>query len=104
MIEKTFFDGRGREVLIQISDKHILFYHVDELKNNAAWVKEMELRGNEVSDEEKTIAEFYWIDKTNWVNDFTQRQGREDNWHNHMKDKNWFTGEMYKFMNAGCGL
>jgi len=44
--------------------------------------------------------EFYWITASEWISDYdTTRQGRGDNWHNHMRDKIWFTNEMHNFIN-----
>ena len=44
--------------------------------------------------------EFYDIPKCDWISDRTERLDREDNWHFHMKEKNWFTDEMKKFIDA----
>ena len=45
--------------------------------------------------------EFYSIPKYDWISDRKEtRQGREDNWHNHMKEKVWFSGRMENFINS----
>ncbi len=43
--------------------------------------------------------EFYWIDKERWISDRTERLDRGDNFHNHMRHKNWFMEEMAEFIN-----
>lgn len=52
-----------------------------------------------MDDEEKEVNGFYWIGVDDWVNDKTNRLDREDNWHKHMKRKNWFTEDMAEFIN-----
>jgi len=43
--------------------------------------------------------EFYAIPTDEWIDDrATTRQGREDNWHFHMTEKNWFNQDMKKFI------
>jgi hypothetical protein len=42
--------------------------------------------------------EFYDIPKRDWISDRKERLDREDNWHYHMKEKNWFTKEMEKYI------
>ncbi len=42
--------------------------------------------------------EFYAIPTDEWISDKIYRQGREDNWHLHMMEKNWFNQEMKKFI------
>lgn len=43
--------------------------------------------------------EFYSIPIKPWVEDLTDRLTREDNWHNHMAEKNWFSPLMENFIN-----
>ena len=38
--------------------------------------------------------------KNEWIKDRTERLDRGDNWHTHMKEKNWFTKEMEDFINS----
>ena len=38
--------------------------------------------------------EFYDIPVNEWVSDKTNRQDRDDNWHNHMMEKVWFSQSM----------
>jgi hypothetical protein len=103
MIEKSFRDARGREVIIKVNDECILFYHGDVVKMQKRWVEEQEENGYEVSDDEKEVDEFYWIEKDRWIKDF-KRLDDESAFHTHMKRKTWFTNEMYNFMNKSCGI
>lgn len=48
--------------------------------------------------------EFYAIPVDHWTEDYTTRLDREDNFHNHMMRKNWFSKEMYCFINEACDL
>ena len=43
--------------------------------------------------------EFYSIPTDEWISDRTGRTGREDNWHFHMMEKNWFNQDMKTFIN-----
>lgn len=100
----TFYDPRQREVVIEISDNSISFYFGENIRRQEKWVEQQIENGHDVSDEEKKVETFYWIDKQNWIDDFTQRLDREDNFHKHMKEKKWFTVEMYEYLNKSCGL
>ncbi len=101
MEEQVFYSPQGREIKIRIDHEVIYFYHGDNVRRHQRWMEEQVEMGNEVSEEEKNISEFYWIMKKEWISDrTTTRQGREDNWHTHMAEKNWFTVEMKKFIDA----
>lgn len=43
--------------------------------------------------------EFYYIPLSEWVSDLTNRLDRDDNWHNHMMQKTWFSQPMQQFIN-----
>lgn len=98
-MKNTFADSRGREVIITISQETILFHHADVVKMQEDWYNNQIELGNDVDEEEKNVGEFYYIEKSEWAKDRTERQDREDNWHKHMKRKTWFTDEMYDFIN-----
>ena len=103
-MKKTFDDTIGREVIVEITDTHILFFFAENVRKQADWVERQEEMGYEVSEEDKKINEFYWIEKSQWVKDKTRNTERDDNWHNHMNGKNWFTDEMYNFINKNTDL
>lgn len=103
-MKKTFDDTIGREVIVEITDTHILFFFAENVRKQMDWVEQQEEMGYEVSEEDKKINEFYWIEKSQWVRDKTHNPERGDNWHNHMKEKNWFTDEMYNFINKNTDL
>jgi hypothetical protein len=99
MNKQTFYDNRQRRVLIEITEKHIVFFDSDNLDRQAKWVEQQIEDGYEVSEEDKAIDEFYWVSIDDWNKDKTERKERGDNWHNHMNDKAWFTNEMYEWIN-----
>jgi hypothetical protein len=99
MSKQTFFDPRGRGIIIEVSNEFILFFFAEQVKNQQEWISEQEELGNDISEEDKKINEFYWIETPQWVRDKTNHVERGDNFHHHMKEKNWFTEEMYDFIN-----
>ncbi len=106
MKQKVFENGNprdGREILIKIIDDTIYFFYNENYRLHENWVHEETERRNqcveeELTEEEKHYPEFYWIDKEDWHKSKTQNLDRGDNWHVHMKEKNWFTPLMEKFM------
>ena len=79
MQKKTFVSNqRGRLIEIRVDKKSgwITFHYTQE--------------GNR---------EFYSIPVSDWVRDLTERLDREDNWHNHMMVKTWFSEPMKSFIN-----
>ena len=79
MIQNTFYNTgtwKDRPINIKIGDDYISFHFKTE--------------GDR---------EFYYIPKQEWIDDKTQRQDRDDNWHKHMNEKVWFTTEMENFIN-----
>lgn len=74
---KTFYHHmKGeRPITVKIYEGRIAFYYKNE--------------GNR---------EFYSIPIQEWVRDRTERQGREDNWHFHMKEKVWFNEDIKKYI------
>lgn len=103
MKQRTFTDPRGREIVVEVSKNHILFFYRDDIDRHYKWLSEQTELGNEVPEEQRDVNEFYWIETNQWVADKTQRLDRGDNWHFHMKEKNWFTDEMYEFINSQTG-
>lgn len=106
-MQKVFSNESGndvREILIKIEDGIIEFFFYEQYRQNQEWLKEetqkrVECGEPELTDDEKANSNFYWIEVENWVKDKTERQGRSENWHEHMKRKNWFTKEMSDFIN-----
>jgi hypothetical protein len=74
-----YFGWNKRAINIKINEDYITFHFKDE--------------GDR---------EFYYIPKTDWINDKTEILDREDNWHFHMKEKVWFTNEMESFINKNA--
>ena len=99
---KQFKNGNGsdRDIYIKISDEFIDFYFVKEYDRHFQWLEEMEESFSHVDDDQKEPATFYWIGKQDWIRDRTERLDRDDNFHTHMKEKNWFTTEMYNYINS----
>jgi hypothetical protein len=104
MKSQTFADPRAREITIEVSKEFILFFFANQVESQQKWISEQEELGNEISEEDKKINEFYWIETPQWVRDKTNHTERGDNWHNHMKEKNWFTEKMYDFINENTDL
>lgn len=110
-MEGVFLNGSDydkRDILIKINNEHIEFFFYEQYVNRLEWVRDRtekyENEGwEELDDEEKEINGFYWIGVDEWVNDKTNRLDRGDNWHRHMKRKNWFTKEMAEFINKNTG-
>lgn len=74
-MQKVFNEGR-RPIKIKLDDIDFIVFHFPNEGDR----------------------EFYHIPKREWINDKTNRQDREDNWHNHMMDKAWFTPSMKDFI------
>lgn len=103
-MRKEFNNGSAhdkRNIDIEINDGIVSFYFSEQYKKQQKWIEyEIENRGEDNLDEdEKGNHEFYWFDLGDWERDKTERLDREDNWHTHMNQKNWFTQEMANFLN-----
>ena len=111
-MEGVFLNGSDydkRDILIKINNEHIEFFFYEQYVNRLEWIRDRtekyENEGwEELNDEEKEVNGFYWIGVDEWVNDKTNRLDREDNWHKHMKRKNWFTEDMAEFINNNTKL
>ncbi len=107
-MQKVFYNGNendNRQIMISISNNFIEFFFYDDYVRQRNWIKEqierrLENGEDDLSNEEKQINSFYWIDAQHWNKDKTERLDREDNWHKHMMQKRWFTSEMKDFINA----
>lgn len=102
-MQKVFKNGTkhdNREILIIIDSDHIEFFHNENYEYQLNWLKEQEDNWNfeNLSDDQKANNGFYWIFVDDWKEDRTMRLDREDNWHRHIRTKNWFTEEMYDFI------
>lgn len=93
-------NGLGRDIYISICEDYIKFYYVFEYDRHYEWLNKMEENCTEVQDYEKEPSTFYWIGVSDWVSDRVNRFDREDNFHTHMKKKNWFTNKMYEYINS----
>ena len=103
-MRRTFSNGSQhdtRDIDIEIKDGMICFYFTEQYHRQKQWIQEeIERRGEDDLDEdEKGNHEFYWFASEEWEKDKTQRLDRGDNWHTHMKEKNWFTEDMANFLN-----
>jgi hypothetical protein len=103
MTEPLFNNGNehdNRVIMINITNDHIEFFYYDYYLRETEYLKDKEENGEiDYMDEgEKEVNGFYWISTDEWVSDRTGRKDREDNWHKHMKTKNWFTEEMYEYI------
>lgn len=105
-MEKIFENGSrndNRQILITIYNNFIEFFFYDQYRRQNNYINEMEEKFRngeceELEEDQKTVNGFYWINTDEWVSDRTGRKDREDNWHKHMKTKNWFTHEMYDYI------
>lgn len=97
---KPFSSGHdNRTIYIEIDDNFISFYFesaINYFNSRQQYLADNNIEPNE--DEPKEPTEFYWIPTDEWISDRTNRQGRGDNWFIHMREKNWFTKEMEKFI------
>lgn len=93
-------DHDRRMILIEITEDHIEFFFNEYYLRKLEWIeseteKRLEHGQDDLTDEDLEVNGFYWVGKDDWISDRTKtRQGREDNWHYHMMQKNWFTQEM----------
>lgn len=105
-MQKLFANGNRndkRDILIKIEDGTIWFYFHEQYKRELNYILREEERRQEngepeLSEEEKHINEFYWVDAQDWHKSKTEYLDRSDNWHNHMNEKNWFSSEMETFL------
>jgi len=99
--------GDNRQIMINIKDGTIWFYFYEQYREQLHFIQEeiqrrQECGEPELTKEEKVVAEFYWIDANDWNKSKTEYLDREDNWHTHMNNKNWFTKEMEKFLDLNA--
>lgn len=99
-MQQVFTNGSNhddREILIKSDNNHFSFYFYRQYLNQINWIdeekeKRMEEGADNLIEEESTAHEFYWIDKEEWRRNL-------NNWHTHMRSKNWYTDKMYEWMN-----
>ena len=106
-MEQIFQNGNkhdSRQIMIRIDKEAIEFFFYEQFIRRQEWIDEQtekaEKYGDFLEEEDTENLGFYWINKRDWISDRTERLDREDNWHFHMKEKNWFTDEMEKFIDA----
>ena len=105
-MQKVFANGSkhdSRDILIEIKDGYIEFFFNEYYLRQQQWIKEeterrFEEGQDELGEDEKGNHSFYWIGADEWHKSKTENLDRGDNWHTHMKEKNWFTPQMEKFM------
>lgn len=101
-MEKSFQTEKF-PVTIVINNDYIEFFKTNQIRSHKEWLKELsEYELDELDEEQKQTSNFYWLGVDDWISDYrTTRQGedRTDNWHRHIKRKNWFTDEMYEWLN-----
>lgn len=98
-MQQVFENGNerdGRTILIKIENGSIAFYFYEKYVKQTEWIQQEEERRKEsgeygLTDDEKSNSEFYWIRIDDWRND-------ANNFHEHMREKTWFTEEMEKYM------
>lgn len=90
-------------VTIKIEGGYVIFYKTEDLIRHCNWLESLnDYELEELSNDEKICNDFYWLCADEWISDYkTTRQEpeRTDNWHRHIKTKNWFTDEMYNWIN-----
>jgi len=99
---KQFTNGNGTDRNIYIDTDEvgfINFYYVDNYKRTMQYVLDMQEREIPIEEDDAVPQPFYSIMKDYWIADTRERLDREDNFHYHMKQKNWFTQEMYNYIN-----
>ena len=103
-MKQSFSNGNkndNRDIDIEIQNGAISFYFTKQYNRQKQWVEdEIENRGyDDLGEDEKANNPFYSILSRHWVEDKTNRLDRGDNFHNHMREKNWFTKDMEDFLN-----
>jgi hypothetical protein len=93
-------NGSDRDIYIKVSDDVIEFYFVKDYDRHYEWLSQMEEDCIEVYEEDKEPSTFYYIMRKDWISDRGNRLDRDDNFHNHMRTKNWFTQEMYNYIES----
>jgi len=85
-------ENSGRFIYIKVDEEFITFYWDSEVR----YFNERKeyLHDNEIQDELENDEpnNFYWIPIKEWINN-------NEHWVNHMKEKNWFTDRMLKYIN-----
>lgn len=106
-MEQVFENGSDhdtRDILIKIDAELICFYFNEQYRLRQNWINEerekrIESGEEDLTDDEQSNHEFYWIPIDQWKSDRKDtRQGRGDNWHYHMNKKSWFSSEMYEYI------
>lgn len=95
--------GDTRQILIKITEGIISFYFYDQYLKQQDWIdgevmRKIIQKEGELSEEEKHINDFYWIDARDWHKSKTENLDSGNNWHKHMERKSWFTNEMETFL------
>lgn len=97
MKAKSFKNGSksdNRRIVIRIEGDYAEFFYELYYYRHLQWISEQEESGDiEFLDEDaKSNNGFYWIGKDDW-------NFRIPQWEDHLKMKNWFTDEMFDFLN-----
>lgn len=98
-MQNEFKTPQGREVQIRIESGVISLYWVDAIQHQNNWIEHQMELGHDIDEQDMSVSAFYWILKRDWIADKTNRLDRQDNFHTHMKNKTWFTDEMYQWIN-----
>ncbi len=93
-------NGSSRDIYINIFEDFINFYYADNYQRIKERLKWMEETQQEITEEDREYHPFYSILVKYWISDATERLDRIDNFHTHMKQKTWFTQEMYNYINS----
>lgn len=99
---RQFTNGNGtdRSIYIDLCEVgYIDFYFVNDYDRQMQYILDMKEREIPIEEDDAVPQPFYSIMKDYWIADTRERLDREDNFHYHMKQKNWFTQEMYDYIN-----
>ncbi len=107
MKEEIFNNGSEhdkRRIMIRINNGYVEFFFYDQYLRQKQWIEEETERRfqdgeDELTEDESGNHNFYWFGVDEWVKDKTERQDQNDNWHKHMRRKNWFTLKMEDWIN-----
>jgi hypothetical protein len=96
---KRFKNGNNtdRDIYIKISSDEIKFYFVKDYDRHQEWLYEMQLSCVDVDEEDLVPPSFYYIEKKQWYAKVDSILAFDIK--NHMQGKNWFTKEMYEYIN-----
>ncbi len=96
---EKIFETPHFSVTVKLDNDFIKFYKTEQIKRHKEWL--FFASAEELENTDKDLLEcqtFYDVPIDDFVSDMVNRQNDPSNWHYHLKEKNWFTNEIYDWL------